>query len=120
MKESDRNFAEKVSRSISRYEAETEPSSTKECSSVQTFNSTHQGRKFNVALAGIIAGTSHKLRSFWVGPYRVSRIIAPSLAEIKHMYYPEKEKIVSLDILKLYRGGGRGGVHIIQRFEEDN
>ena len=34
----------------------------------------------------IIAGTSHKLRSFWVGPYRVSRIIALSLAEIKHMY----------------------------------
>ena len=41
----------------------------------------------------IIAGTSHKLRSFWVGTYRVSRIIAPSLVEIKHMYYPEKEKI---------------------------
>ena len=35
------------------------------------------------------------------------------------MYYPEKEKIVSLDILKLYRGGGRGGEHIIQGFEED-
>ena len=55
----------------------------------------------------IIAGTSHKLRSFWVGPYWVSRVITPSLAEIKHMYYPEKEKIVSLDILKLFRGGGR-------------
>ena len=36
------------------------------------------------------------------------------------MYYPEKEKIVSLDILKLYRGGGRGGEHIIQGLEEDN
>ena len=57
----------------------------------------------------IIAGTSHKLRSFWVIPYRVSRIIALALAEIKHMYYPEKEKIVSLEILKLYRGGGMGG-----------
>ena len=42
-----------------------------------------------------------------------------ALAEIKHMYYPEKEKIVILDKLKLYRGGGRGGEHIIQGFEED-
>ena len=45
-------------------------------------------------------------------------MIAPSLAEIKHKYYPEKEKIASLDILKLYRGGGRGGEHIIQAFED--
>ena len=67
----------------------------------------------------IIVGTSHKLRSFWVEPYRVSRIIALSLAEIKHMYYSEKEKIVSLDILKLYRGGGRGREHIIQGIQED-
>ena len=26
---------------------------------------------------------------------------------------------MSLDIVKLYRGGGRGGEHIIQGFEED-
>ena len=32
------------------------------------------------------------------------------------MYYQEKEKIVSLDKLKLYRGGGE---HIIQEFEDD-
>ena len=31
----------------------------------------------------IIPGTSHRLRSFWAGPYRVSRLIAPALAEIK-------------------------------------
>ena len=47
---------------------------------------------------------SHKLRSFWVGPYRVSRLIAPALAEIKLVYYLGKEKLVSLDVLKLYRG----------------
>ena len=68
----------------------------------------------------VIAETSHKLRSSWIRPYRVLRIIAPSLAEINHMHYPEKKKIVSLDILKIYRGGGRGGEHIIQGFEEDD
>ena len=48
----------------------------------------------------IIPGTSHKLRSFWAGPYRVSKLIAPSLAEIN----PGVEKLVSLDVIKLYRG----------------
>ena len=52
----------------------------------------------------IILGTSHKLRSLWAGPYRVSKLIAPSLAEIKPVYYPREEKLVSLDVLKLYRG----------------
>ena len=52
----------------------------------------------------IIPGTSHKLRLFWAGPYRVSKLIAPSLAEIKPVYYPGEEKLVSLDVLKLYRG----------------
>ena len=52
----------------------------------------------------IILGTTHKLRSFWTGPYPVSRWIAPALAEIKPVYYPEEEKLVSLDLLKLYRG----------------
>ena len=31
-------------------------------------------------------------------------MIAPSLAEIKSVYYPGEVKLVSLDILKLYRG----------------
>ena len=52
----------------------------------------------------IIPGTSHKLRSFWAGPYRVSKLIAPSLAEIKPVYYPGEEKLLSLDVLMLYRG----------------
>ena len=52
----------------------------------------------------IIPGTSHKLRSFWAGPYRVSKLIALSLAEIKPVYYPGEEKLVSLDVLKLYHG----------------
>ena len=51
-----------------------------------------------------IPGTSHKLRLFWAGPYRVSKLIAPSLAEIKPVYYPGEEKLVSLDVLKLYCG----------------
>ena len=52
----------------------------------------------------IIPGTSHKLRSFWAGPFRVSKLKAPSLAEIKQVYYPGEEKLVRLDMLKLYHG----------------
>ena len=52
----------------------------------------------------IIPGTSHKLRSFWAGPYQVSRLIAPALAEIKPVHYPGEEKLVSLDLLKIYHG----------------
>ena len=40
----------------------------------------------------------------WAGPYRVSKLIAQSLGEIKPVYYPGEEKIVSLDVLKLYCG----------------
>ena len=50
----------------------------------------------------IIPGTSHKLRSFWGGPYRAMKLIAPALAEIKPVYYPGEEKLESLDVLKLY------------------
>ena len=49
----------------------------------------------------IIPGTHHMLISFWAGPYRVSRLIAPALAEIKPVYYPREEKLVCLDMLKL-------------------
>ena len=52
----------------------------------------------------IIPGTSHKLRLYWGGPYRVSRLIDPAFAEIKPVYYPREEKLVSLDVLKLYLG----------------
>ena len=31
-------------------------------------------------------------------------MIAPGLAEIKPVYYPGEEKLVSLDVLKLYQG----------------
>ena len=46
----------------------------------------------------IITGTSHKLRSFCAGPYQVSGI----MVEIKPVYYPGEEKLMSLDVLKLY------------------
>ena len=44
-----------------------------------------------------------KLRSFWAGPSRVMKIIAPALGEINPVYYPGEGKLVSLDMLKLYR-----------------
>ena len=34
----------------------------------------------------------------------MSKLMAPSLGEIKLVYYPGEEKLVSLDVLKLYRG----------------
>ena len=33
----------------------------------------------------------------------MDKLIAPSLAEIRPVYYPGEVKLVSLDILKLYR-----------------
>ena len=52
----------------------------------------------------IIPETSYKLRSFWAGPYRVFRLIAPALTDIKPVFYPGEEKLVSLDMLKLFCG----------------
>ena len=34
----------------------------------------------------------------------MSKLSAPSLAEIKTVYYPREGKLVSLEVLKLYRG----------------
>ena len=39
-----------------------------------------------------------------MGPYPVSKLIAPALGEIKPVYYSRVEKLVSLDMLKLYSG----------------
>ena len=32
------------------------------------------------------------------------KLIAPALAEIRLVYYPGEERLVSRDVLKLYRG----------------
>ena len=50
----------------------------------------------------VVPGTSHKLLCFWYGPYQVTLLKAPALAEIKTMQYPREERLVSLDVLKLY------------------
>ena len=52
----------------------------------------------------IIPGTSHKLRSFWAGPYLVTKLIALALAEMKLVYYLGEERLVGLYVLKLYWG----------------
>ena len=49
----------------------------------------------------IIPGSCDKLRSYWAGPYKIVRLLATALAEV---YEQEKPKIVSLDILKEFRG----------------
>ena len=44
------------------------------------------------------------MRTFWAGPYSVTKLIALALAEIKLVYYPGEESLVSLDVLEFYRG----------------
>ena len=45
------------------------------------------------------------MRSFWAGSYPVTkRLIALALAKINPVYFPKEGKLVSLDVLKLYRG----------------
>ena len=45
-----------------------------------------------------------KLRSYWVGPYKIVRLMAPALAEVIAVYEHGKPRIVYLDILKEFRG----------------
>ena len=52
----------------------------------------------------VVPGTSHKLRSFCARPYPVTKLIAPALADLKPMYYPGEDRLVSLNVLKLYLG----------------
>ena len=53
----------------------------------------------------IIPETGHKLRSFWAGPLCVTKLIALALLEIIPVYVlPREERLVSLDVFKLYRG----------------
>ena len=58
----------------------------------------------------IIPGSCNKLRSYWAGPYKIIRKIAPALAEVIEVYEKGKPKIVSVDIMKEFRGeNSRGG-----------
>ena len=52
----------------------------------------------------IIPGSCDKLRSYWAGPYKIVRLLAPALAEVIAVYEQGKPRIVSLDILKEFRG----------------
>jgi len=52
----------------------------------------------------IIPGSCDKLRSYWSGPYKIVRLLAPALAEVIAVYEQGKPRIVSLDILKEFRG----------------
>jgi len=52
----------------------------------------------------IIPGSCDKLRSYWAGPYKIVRLLAPALAEVMAVYEQGRPRIVSLDILKEFRG----------------
>ena len=52
----------------------------------------------------IIPGSCDKLRSYFAGPYKIVRLMAPALAEVIAVYEQGKPTIVSLDILKEFRG----------------
>ena len=51
----------------------------------------------------VIPGSCDKLRSYWAGPYKIVRLLAPALAEVMAVYEQGKPRIVSLDILKEFR-----------------
>ena len=52
----------------------------------------------------IIPGSCDKLRSYWGGPYKIVRLMAPALVEVIAVYEQGKPRIVSLDILKEFGG----------------
>ena len=52
----------------------------------------------------IIPGSCDKLRSYWAGPYKIVRLMAPALAKVIAVYEHGKPRVVSLDILKEFRG----------------
>ena len=69
---------------LEEYERCTRQKSAAECPDVQTFNPEYPTRLFSVAFRSENhPWNQHKLRSFWVGPYCVMKLLAPALAEIK-------------------------------------
>ena len=52
----------------------------------------------------IIPGSCDKLRSYWVGPYKIVRKIAPALVDVIAIYKNGKTRIVNIDALKEFRG----------------
>ena len=52
----------------------------------------------------IIPGSCDKLRSYWAGPYKIVRKIAPALVEVIAIYENGKTRIVNIDVLKEFRG----------------
>ena len=101
----DGRYVRRETTCIQEHERSSRQKSEAERSDVQTVNPEYQSGVSSVVFdPRIVPGTNHKLRSFWAGPYRVSKLIAPSLSEIQPVYYPGEEKLVSLDLLKLYHG----------------
>ena len=91
----DRRYVRKETKCIQEHARSSRQKSEAERADVQTINPEYQSLVWYFD-PRIIPGASHKLRSFWAGPYRVSKLIAPSLAEIKPVYHPREEKLVSL------------------------
>ena len=56
-----------------------------------------------------IPGSCDKSRSYWTGPYKMGRKIAPALEEVMEVYKQGKPGLVSIDVLKEFRGDN--GVH---------
>ena len=50
----------------------------------------------------IIPGSCDKLRSYWAGPYKIIRLMAPAPAEVIAAFEQGKPRVLSLDILKEY------------------
>ena len=57
----------------------------------------------------IVPGSFDKLRSYWAGPHQNIIKISPALAEVMTVYEREKPRLVSINVLKEFRGDS--GVH---------
>ena len=52
----------------------------------------------------MIPGSCDKLRSYWARPYKIIQNLAPALAEVIAVYENGKPHVVSIHILKEFRG----------------
>ena len=59
---------------------------------------------------GFISGSCDKLRSYWTGPYKIVRKIAPALVEVMEVYKQGKPRLCSIDVLKEFREDGVHGL----------
>ena len=98
----DRDYTRKVSNCLCWDERET-TDHEEECPVLQADPEPVQHRTVGMD-PKVIPGSCDKLRSYWAGPYKIVRLMAPVLAEVIAVYEQGKPRIVSLDISRSLGG----------------